>query len=102
MRTANGAVQREQSIAQSGPHRTGCKLRGEKRREEAMVTRARRGAGLTGLVLALAAASAQAPAGLPRGVPLAVVRARAVTAPTKHDTDDPAIWVHPTDRALRM
>lgn len=30
------------------------------------------------------------------------VAPRAVTAPVKHDTDDPAIWVHPTDPAQSL
>jgi len=27
---------------------------------------------------------------------------RVVTEPTRHDTDDPAIWIHPTDRAKSL
>jgi 3-phytase len=30
------------------------------------------------------------------------LKPRVVTAPTQHDTDDPAIWIHPTDRAQSL
>ncbi len=30
------------------------------------------------------------------------IRPRVVTEPTRHDTDDPAIWIHPTDRAKSL
>ena len=30
------------------------------------------------------------------------LKPRAVTEPTRHDTDDPAIWIHPTDRAQSL
>ena len=30
------------------------------------------------------------------------LKPRVVTEPTKHDTDDPAIWIHPTDRAKSL
>ena len=30
------------------------------------------------------------------------LKPRVVTGPTQHDTDDPAIWIHPTDRAKSL
>ncbi len=30
------------------------------------------------------------------------LKPRVVTEPTQHDTDDPAIWIHPTDRAKSL
>lgn len=30
------------------------------------------------------------------------LKPRVITEPTRHDTDDPAIWIHPTDRAKSL
>ncbi len=30
------------------------------------------------------------------------IKPRAITEPTRHDTDDPAFWIHPTDRAKSL
>ena len=46
--------------------------------------------------------SAQAPLPPPPGVPYATIQPRAVTAPAKWDTDDPAIWINPADRAQSL
>jgi myo-inositol-hexaphosphate 3-phosphohydrolase len=39
---------------------------------------------------------------LPPDVPIARVAPRVVTEPVKWDTDDPAIWIHPEDRARSL
>lgn len=52
-------------------------------------------------LLALLAALAGCEKPQPPAAPNAL-KPRVVTAPTLHDTDDPAIWIHPTDRAKSL
>ena len=39
---------------------------------------------------------------LPKGIPFEIVKPRVITDTTKYDTDDPAIWIHPTDRSKSL
>lgn len=52
---------------------------------------------LSGIVVLTAACSSNA--GAPASGPLKPV---VITEPTRHDTDDPAFWIHPTDRAKSL
>ncbi|MCX6953687.1 MAG: phytase, partial [Verrucomicrobia bacterium] len=52
------------------------------------------------LLLCIAVAAPAAPG---QAEPAAgALKPRVVTEPTKHDTDDPAIWIHPTDRTKSL
>ncbi len=39
---------------------------------------------------------------VPEGIPFAVIKPYIITEPTKWDTDDPAIWIHPRDRTKSL
>lgn len=47
--------------------------------------------------IASIATFSSATSGFTKETPRAEIRPRVVTEPVKHDSDDPAIWVHPTD-----
>src|SRR5688572_30136994 len=61
------------------------------------------GAGwMTAALLALAVVACEGPKGGAPGPAAATLEPVLVTEKVKHDTDDPAIWRHPTDRTQSL
>ena len=54
---------------------------------------------LPGIILCLASAAFATAQEMPANIPFVTVEPRIITDSVAHDTDDPAIWIHPSDRS---